>query len=180
MPSPAAPLSPQALGFVRPRERAAFTLIELLIVIAIIAILAGLGFGAVSGALNTAKKAEVRSMANQIKLALTAYYSEYGTFPTVSTTDTAFLQAMTGNSAIPTIPNRRGIRFLEISPKFTNASGIVTPKGFSKEGQLNFSVVVDSNYDGKIQLPGVAQEASGSIAVYVADPKKPTNYIGTW
>lgn len=180
MPSPATSLSPQASDCLPPRERAtAFTLIELLVVIAIIAILAGLGFGAVGGALKTAKKAEVRSMANQIKLGLTSYYSEYGTWPTVTTTDPAFLQAMTGSSAVPTIPNRRGIRFLEVPAKFTNSSGIVTPKGFDKSGgQLNFNVVVDSDYNGKITLPG--GEASGSVAVYVADPDKPTNFIGTW
>jgi len=163
------------------RTNRAFTLIELLIVMAIIAILAGLGFGAVSGALKSAKKAEVRSMANQIKLALTSYYSEYGTYPPVQTTDSAFLTAMSGGSTVATIPNRRGIRFLEVPAKFTNSSGIVTPRGFDKQnGQVNFSVIVDSNYDGKIQLPGGGQEASGSIAVYVSDPDKPTNYVGTW
>lgn len=162
-----------------PRDERAFTLIELLIVIAIIAILAGLGFGAVGGALKSAKKAEVRTMANQIKLALTSYYAEYGTYPPVSTSDANFLSAMTGSSAVATIPNRRGIRFLEVPPKFTNASGIVTPKGFNKAGQVPYSIVTDTNYDGKIQLPG-SGEASGSIAVYVADPLKPGNYIGTW
>jgi len=169
--------SPHVTG----RPAAAFTLIELLVVIAIIAILAGLGFGAVGGALKTAKKAEVRSMANQIKLALTSYYSEYGTYPTVTVTDANFLSAMTGSSAVQNIPNRRGIRFLEVPPKFTNASGIVTPKGFDKErGQVNYNVVVDSDYNGKITLPGVGQEASGSIAVYVNEPSPSTNYIGTW
>lgn len=180
--APASSPSPQNPAILPPREVAAFTLIELLIVIAIIAILAGLGFGAVGGALQSAKKAEVRSMANQIKLALTSYYSEYGIFPTaLTTTDSAFLQAMTGSSAVPTIPNRRGIRFLEVPSKFTNSSGIVTPKGYdNRTGQINFKVVVDSDYNGKIQLPVGSEEASGSIAVYVPEPYPGTNFIGTW
>ena len=178
MPSSAVPPITRHKSHVTGREAAAFTLIELLVVIAIIAILAGLGFGAVGGALKTAKKAEVRSMANQIKLALTSYYSEYGTWPTVATTDSDFLTAMTGGTASKNIPNRRGIRFLEVPAKFTNSSGIVTPKGFDKTGQIPFTVVVDSDYNGKINLPG--QEVSGSVAVYVKEPSPSTNYIGTW
>jgi len=171
---------PRLLPHVTGRPAAAFTLIELLVVIAIIAILAGLGFAGVSGALKTAKKTEVRSMANQIKLAISSYYAEYGTYPNVASSDANFLSAMSGQTNVPTIPNRRGIRFLEVPPKFTNSSGIVTPNKFYTGAQSNFSILIDSNYDGRIVLPGTSQESTGTIAVYVGDPEKKNSYIGTW
>jgi type II secretory pathway pseudopilin PulG len=162
------------------RRGEAFTLIELLVVITIIIVLAGLGFAGVTGALKSARKAEVRAMANQIKLAITAYYAEYGTYPAVTRANADFLQAMTGSNTITAIPNRRGIRFLEVPAKFTNASGIVTPRRFYQAGQSNFSIAVDTNYDGRITVPNALTNASGSVAVWVTDPDTTTKFIGTW
>jgi prepilin-type N-terminal cleavage/methylation domain-containing protein len=160
-----------------PRKASGFTLIELLVVIAIIAILAGLGFAGVNGALKTARKAEVRAIANQIKAGLTTYYADYGTWPTNFTkTETGFLRIMDGTD---TTNNRRGIRYLEVPPKFTNSSGIVTPKGFYPGGQSNFVLVLDTDYNGKINLPG-GSNASGSVAVYVTDPDNSARHVGTW
>jgi prepilin-type N-terminal cleavage/methylation domain-containing protein len=162
----------------------AFTLIELLIVIAIIAVLAGLGFAGVNGALKTARKTEVRAMANQIKLALSAYYAEYGVYPTATNTDSVFLGMMSpsGQSVAPT-NNRRGIRFLEVPDKFTNGNGIVTPRRFyTNDVQTNYQVRVDANYDGRLDLdlPGGRTNISGSVAVWVLDPDNPNKVIGTW
>jgi prepilin-type N-terminal cleavage/methylation domain-containing protein len=159
-----------------PHHRSAFTLIELLVVMAIIAVLAGLGFAGITGALNTARKAEVRAMANQIKLGITSYYAEYGTYPSNQRTDAAFLTMMTGG----TNGNRRGIRFLEVPGKFTNSSGLVTPNKFYGADQSNFVIIADTNYDGRIRLPGQSQDSGGNVAVYVTDPASPTKYIGTW
>ena len=172
---------------VSPRS-SAFTLIELLVVIAIIVILAGLGFSGVSGALKTARKAEVRAMANQIKLGITAYYAEYGTYPrtvagnsdTPFQANTDFLRAMMGSNNVASVPNRRGIRFLEVPAKFTNSSGIVTPAKFYSSGQRQFNIVVDGNYDGRISVANALTNASGSVAVWVPDPDTPTKFIGTW
>jgi prepilin-type N-terminal cleavage/methylation domain-containing protein len=159
----------------------AFTLIELLVVIAIIAILAGLGFAGVNGALKTARKAEVRAMANQVKLALTAYYADYGVWPTNEKTDANFLGMITGQS---TTDNKRAIRYLEPAAKFTNGSGLVTPANFYAAGQSNFTVIVDTNYDGKIEVvdanSGAKTNISGSVALYVKDPDKATGYITTY
>lgn len=159
------------------RKRSAFTLIELLIVIAIIAILAGLGFAGVNGALKTARKAEVRGMANQIKLALNTYYGEYGVWPpNVTTTDSRFVQIMTGQR---TNENRRGIRFIEVPTKFSSEGSIVTPPRFYEGDRKRFNVVIDTNYDGRINIPGQG-EVDGSVAVFVPDPDSATKNIGTW
>jgi len=185
---PATPLVPAAsirCPLDNNRSPGAFTLIELLVVIAIIVILAGLGFSAVSSSLKTAKKAEVRSMANQIKAAIAAYHAEYGTYTTNAKTTADFYKIMTAQD---TKNNRRGIRFLEIPAKFLDKDSIVTPERLYEDPKKRetFSIVTDAMagsggkpYDGKIKLPD-GKEISGSIAVWVPDPEKPTNYLGTW
>ena len=116
-------------------------------------------------------------MANQVKLALTAYYADYGVWPTNEKTDANFLGMITGQS---TTGNKRAIRYLEPAAKFTNGSGLVTPAKFYAAGQSNFMVIVDTNYAGKIRLPGQSTDTAGSVAVYVTDPDSSGKYIGTW
>jgi prepilin-type N-terminal cleavage/methylation domain-containing protein len=169
----------------RPKSRLeGFTLIELLIVIAIIAVLAGLGFAGVSGALKSARKAEVRAMANQIKLALGAYYAEYGVYPTYTNANSDFLLMMSpANAGAAPTNNRRAIRFLDVPDKFTNATGIVTPRGFYPNNvQSNFNIAVDTNYDGRldIRLGSGTTNMAGTAAVWVQDPENPAKTIGTW
>ncbi len=166
LPAPCSPL----------RKSSAFTLIELLVVIAIIAILAGLGFAGVQSAMKQGRKTEVRAMANQIKVAIEAYYAEYGYYPSVTSSGSGFLGLITGSS---TTDNKRAIRFMELPAKFTNGSGIVTPPRFYAEGQSNFSIVVDTNFSGSITAPDNTT-INQSIAVGVPDPDRAGQWIGTW
>ena len=183
-PSPAPASATATPSPSRSSRPSGFTLIELLVVIAIIAILAGLGFAGVSGALKSARKAEVRAMANQIKLALGAYYAEYGVYPNFTNADAAFLTTMSPPST-GTAPtnNRRAIRFLDVPDKFTNATGIVTPRGFyPNNAQSNFNIAVDTNYDGRldIRLGTGTTNIAGTAAVWVQDPDTTNKVIGTW
>lgn len=64
----------------------AFTLIELLTVIAIIAILMGLLFPAIGVVKESARKAQARNDCVNIVAAVKQYYAEYGKYPTVTDT----------------------------------------------------------------------------------------------
>ena len=83
------------------KKSAAFTLVELLVVISIIAILAGLSFPAVNGALDSAKKTHAKSNAVQIAAAVSAYDMEYGKLPTFtgSTVDKDLVRILKVNTS---------------------------------------------------------------------------------
>ena len=59
----------------------AFTLIEMLVVVAIIAILLSISFAAFSGAGNSAKKGATKTLIEQIKTALENYSNDFGDYP---------------------------------------------------------------------------------------------------
>lgn len=66
----------------RPRDRRrAFTLVELLVVIVIIAILASLLLPAITGAMRTAKNSAVTADINTLSQALAAFKEKYGDYP---------------------------------------------------------------------------------------------------
>jgi len=146
-------------------KTAAFTLIELLIVIAIIAVLAALALPAMGNALNSAKKTTAKNQAVQIATAITAYETEYGRLPpftgsNLTSTNIGMLLAS------DTANNPRGITFLETSAwktgkGGTNANGFCDP--FSSNNA--YSVALDTNYANILSnLP--SQSAYGSNVTY--------------
>lgn len=158
-------------------KKAGFTLVEILVVISIIGLLAGLGFPAIQGAIQAGKKAEVAAMAESIKTAIHAYYAEYLVYPSNSgTTDLSFMNVMLTN-------NPRGLSFLEIPPKYTNAQGIVTPAGFYKgNARSNFSINIDTQGLGLLtnRVGTRNYNNSASVAVWVSDPKDANKPVGTF
>jgi len=151
-----------------------FTLLELLIVIAIIAILAGLLFPAFMGAEKAAKKTQAKNDLTQIVTAVNAFYTEYGKYPLV-TADTTYGPGGTANnllfnelrSTAAATQNPRKIVFIS-PPDVKNASnprsGIAlqatTVNGISVAiGDLvdpwgtPYNVRIDGGYDNQVANP---------------------------
>ena len=156
--------------------------------ISIIGLLAGLGLPAINGAIKAGKKAEVAAMAESIKTAVNAFYAEYSEYPssTSGKTDANFLALMsTTNNTGVSAQNTRGIAFLEVPPKFTNASGIVTPRGFSTNTTNTFFVLIDTGSLGFVNPRSVSgtltnSNVPSSVAVWVVDPKDTKKAVGTF
>jgi hypothetical protein len=117
-----------------------------------------------------------------------AFYAEYSAYPSTATgkTDADFLQLMTStNSTGASAQNTRGIAFLEVPPKFTNANGLVTPKGFLSGGrQTNYFILIDSQGLGYVNPRLVSSVTNtnvpSSVAVWVVDPTMSSNAVGTF
>jgi len=162
------------------RTRAAFTLIELLVVISIIAVLAGMGFSGMKGAMESAKKVQAKNDMTQIANAVQFYYTEYGRYP-VPTADQGDdsrcvygTNATKGNEKIINVLrypsstsgstwtdaeslNPRQIKFLEV----TNAKDQANPKSGIRTGSASngawydpwgsqYIIFIDGDYAGDI------------------------------
>jgi type II secretory pathway pseudopilin PulG len=154
----------------------------LLVVISIIGLLAGLGLPAINGAIQAGKKAEVSAMAESVRTAVNAFYAEYSAYPsnTAGKTDQDFLTLMSTTNTNG--GNYRGIAFLEVPPKFTNATlGLVTPSGFYK-AQSNFFLAIDTNGVGVLTntVGSTKYVVPSSVAVWVVDPKNANKPVGTF
>ncbi len=145
----------------RPVSRG-FTLIEILVVIAIIGILAGLLFPAIKGAITKGKMGQARGDVKGIESAIRQYYTEYGKLPVANgdqgVGDKYYTSTDQNNiinilRAIATAPNTahalnpRRIVFYEPPGR----KGAVDSSGnILDPWQQVYYIKLDNNYDGTI------------------------------
>ena len=151
-----------------------FTLLELVVVIAIITILVGLLFPAFQAVQNSAKKTQAKNDLTQIVTAVNAFYTEYGKYPTSGTTDATATYGpagLTTNNLLlnelraipPTTLNTRQIVFIsppDVKYPATPRSGIgisgtgaPIPLGqFWDPWGTPYNVEIDADYTNQIEV----------------------------
>ncbi|MDR3402272.1 MAG: type II secretion system protein [Chthoniobacter sp.] len=165
----------------QPHSRiSAFTLVELLTVIVIIAILMGLLFPAIGIAKDQARKAEAKTAVTGIVTAVKQYYAEYGKYPLgslatpASPTDVLFGDSSNSNQILfdilrnigqtvgqPNQYNPRAIVFFDgksVSDPNNPKSGFATQdagNGVTKNSFVDpwgnqYRICIDGDYDNKI------------------------------
>jgi prepilin-type N-terminal cleavage/methylation domain-containing protein len=137
-----------------PRKHGAFTLIELLIVMAIILILAGLLIPAVGKLITSSKRAHAATQSIAIANAVRSYRNLYATWPgqTQGASDgvvdpRSILAALTNNS--------RGEIFLQLEP------GWVTNGYLQDSWKQYYEIAMDEDGDGNITLASGAWVCDG-------------------
>jgi prepilin-type N-terminal cleavage/methylation domain-containing protein len=181
----------------RRRRGLAFTLVELLVVMGIIAILVGVVIAGVSSAIRFAKRTKANALAVNIQTAVQSYYTEYGIYPVAGTVTIDdyydgvsngakwqnLMFALCGNTdpysgsttlpsgSIP--PNTRNIVFLTPTRSDIDATFHTPRNPFTASVSGTFApyfyMVVDSDYSGIV----------GDSSTTKIPDFSGTNYTGT-
>ena len=163
-----------------------FTLVELMIAIAIIAILAGMLIAAANGAIKKAEKAKAKSGAVELVNAIRHYQSEYGVLPVASFSSSSCLDGNTSKTAYQTFikmlqgddtactslgENSRRIQFLE---KTNNGDD---EDIYKDPWDKNFIIYVDHNQNGQISgITGLIKKADSDDDAIVYQPAVVLSY----
>ncbi len=173
--------------------RRAFTLVELLVVISIIAILAAIAVPSFSAILKKMKREQAKALAMQIANSIKAYYAEYNKYPLPadgSATEVAPLptdELLTGTlMATDIVSNPKKINYL---PELKTVEGDKMGPGMKQEGEMmrivdpwgkEYFVIMDADYSGNIENPDVASTSTKlyqTVLVWSAGPDGDEN---TW
>lgn len=155
-----------------------FTLIELLVVVAIIGLLAGLIFPAVTGVLKKSKSATAQTEVKSIESALNAFFSDYGRFPKDNGSSDKTYGGSSGNGDIikalrglDNTLNPRRINYLEVAEKSLNGDNMINPWG------SNYFIAVNTDFNN-ILVNSVSNLSARNIAVWTYDADG--NLLKSW
>ena len=153
-------------------QRHSFTMVEILMVTALIAILAAIGFGAYSYAMGRSKESATRSVISQLEAGLGAFHAKYGYYPpaaaygtiTVSRDSSNMVQAITFGSGSGT-----GDKY---TIGYTTAPGSARQKALKEEELRTFMNAVEfATLARFINSSGVIEDAWGGSVRYRAPGK---------
>jgi prepilin-type N-terminal cleavage/methylation domain-containing protein len=139
-----------------------FTIIELLVVVAVIGVLMSLLFPAVQTALDSAKKAQAKNDVVQIATAIVAFDTEYGRLPNSNSApqqlSTNILGALTGSD---TNLNPRRIIFLEVL-NYKKGKGGISNGIFVDPWARPYYAALDGDYDNQVGVSTNGQTSSST------------------
>ena len=162
----------------------AFTLIEILVVMTLIAILVGIGVPAFTSVMESARKTQAKNEEQQIVAAVNAYYTDYGKYPLSAgtTVDTTYGSGGTSNGELfytlravaggimnaADAANPRKIVFIQppVSKDQTNPrSGIKTSDStwYDPWGS-QYNIAIDGNYNNIDRAPNYTDLAGSTYA----------------
>jgi prepilin-type N-terminal cleavage/methylation domain-containing protein len=149
-----------------------FTLVELLVVMAIIAVLAGLLLPALAGVRDKAHATRARAEMKALQTAISMYESDYGYLPMpppspaadILLSDAQYTALIQTLQNVAPCGNARGKRYLDVSTK-------QGPGVFNDPWGQPYKVFLDLDYDGDIEANldatyGPYEKVYGRVAVF--------------
>jgi prepilin-type N-terminal cleavage/methylation domain-containing protein len=147
------------------RDQQGFTLIELMIVVAIVAILAGIAIYAFGGQVRSSKATEVHGMFAEIRNRQEQYHNEFNAYLSTGTADTDYHPDPPSNVSKTVAPLPTTWQFLRMQPPKTSlycgyvtiggaandATGIgsnATAFGFTAPARNWYYIVAECDFDG--------------------------------
>ena len=156
-----------------------FTLVEILVVIAIIAILAAAGFAGGQFAIKQAQKAGCLAVCKELELGVNNFFTEYGSLPTTAEgggdeliqTDTniELVEILLGFETGANPLNQKGIRFIDIKEAKSNKKGITyNATGDGVIGLFDpwggpYNIVLDTDYDDRLTVQPKGSSVSKTL-----------------